>query len=203
MAATKNQKNIAIAIVIVLTALIVAIAAKKISQYRKKKRDRYVVGNPAAPRQRDAVRDLSVHLRSLVKLGESFQTEVGAMTTEEKKMLPAGPALVTVVKSVTDTLQNTEQRLKRAPLTYANLLGFYRGLSGSDQKMLSTATSLETAGHTIHQTIDRANNVGWVEEANMKYGTAGTAGIALIEFAREIRGLLISVHRLGSALDVE
>ena len=36
MAATKNQKNIAIAIVIVLTALIVAIAAKKISHAEKR-----------------------------------------------------------------------------------------------------------------------------------------------------------------------
>jgi hypothetical protein len=202
MAIPEAKRRILIAIVIVLTALIVVIAAKKISKRRRARDpDRYIVGNPAAPRQAEAAKDLSIHLKSLVDLSRTFEDKVSQMGAEEKSLLPGGGALGGIVKSIAAPMNATREGLDKASPTYANLLAYYRGLAGSDQKMLSTATALENAGHSIHQRLDREERAAPLSD--VEYSVTGDAGELLIEFARQIRGLLISVHRLGAALDVE
>lgn len=193
------RKRIIVAIVIILTALIIVAVVTRIK--RRKRRDRYRVGNPAAPRQELAARDLAAHLGSLETLGTSFADNVKTMDAGEKALTPMIDGYAMVVRGITVSMSNMRSQLVKAPPSYANLLGFYRGISGSDQHYLRTATAIEDAGHSIHQAIDVAKEGQSIPEG--AYEKMGAAGSTLIEFAREIRGLLISTHRLGAALDVE
>jgi hypothetical protein len=194
----EGKKRIIIAIVVVLTAIIVAIAARQIIKKRKK-RDKYQVGNPAAPRQEEAAQDLGIHFQSIVNLGTSFQAKVNSMGAQEKALLPTEGTLVTIVKSMTKLFDNAQNSLAQERPTYERLLSFYHGIIGSDKNFLNTASSLVDAGNTTHQNLDLAKEGLPVAS----YEAVGEAGQILIEFGREIRGLIMSVHRLGVTLDVE
>lgn len=205
-----SKRRIVIALVIVLVALIITIAGRRI----RKKRSKFSIGNPAAPRQRAAALDLKIHLDALVNLTNSLQADVAAMGDAGKTILPGGLAIPGVVNATVAPLKTMSASLTREPPTYANLLGFHRGITGSDQHLLRTATAMENAGHTTHQRLELASAEGGLDNGEGAaptvvdpdsdvYAAAGRAGQTLIDFGREIRGLLTSVHRLGASLDVE
>lgn len=207
MAVSEVRKRIIIALVIILTAVIIVTLASRAAKRRR--RARFSAGSPAAPRQKLAARDLSAHLSALVTLGNSFTDNVQTMDAEERALVPMVDSLPPTIAAITASLADMNARLEKVAPTKANLLGFYGAISGSDQGYLQTATAIENAGHSIHQGIDVARGAepGFRPEGtplpNNAYERLGAAGVTLIQFAREIRGLLISTHRLGAALDVE
>jgi hypothetical protein len=193
----RAQRRVLIGAIIAAAILIIGLIAARRRRARTERLrgPAYVVGNPAAPRQQTAADRLCTHIGAGVALGQQVAADVAAVSPAGQALLPGGPALPVVVADITRSLDAANRRLRAAPNTYAALLGVYQGLAGSDQKMLRTATALENAGHSVQQAIER--------EGAVDVAPLGLAGGRLVEMAREIRGVLLRVHRLGVALDVE
>lgn len=204
MTTIQARRCIAVATVVVLTVVLIAIASRGLKRLRdwRRKRNRFEVGNPAAPREKQSAEDLQVHLASIVNIGREFQNKISGLDEKVRDSLPGGPALSQTVASITEPLERARLTLVSTPRTYANLVAIYRGIAGSDQRLLSTASALETAGHEIHQTLGRDDD-GPANFQTQQVGEFGDAGNALVLLGREIRGLLMSVHRLGVTLDLE
>jgi hypothetical protein len=161
----------------------------------------FEIGNPAAPRQLEAARDLQDHLTSLVELGNSYQNSIASLTTEEMGGLSASwgvnpNAVSSVMASLTSSLDNARLALARMAPSYANYCAVYNGLDGASSSFVTTADSLIGAGRTLQQTIGRDPML----DPSAKLSAVG---IALIKMGKRVKALAGSVHRFGVSLDLE
>lgn len=176
---------------VILVILIVVIAYFAWRRWKKGHKDGFSYSTPATPRVREAIGDLFAGLRRMVALGSQFEARAAALPDATRLAGPRQSASVLV-----DVLNTTQSTLSGAPPTYANYLAIYRGLTSTDQELLSAADAYTTAGYQVNQDIalsqDGAQSGGYADVAN-----------DLIEMGRQLRLLVGRVHRLGVALDVE
>jgi hypothetical protein len=177
------------AILVVLVILIVL--AWRL--WRRNRRDRFSYTTPATPRIREAAADLFAGITQMTALSRQFERQARSL---EDASPYAGARLSAF--QLTSSLCNAERALKGAPPTYANYLAVYRGLVSTNMALLNAADAYINIGHQAHQDLELGAGTALGSEGNL-----AEMGRTLLAMGRQLRLVVVSVHRLGVSLDVE
>jgi hypothetical protein len=156
--------------------------------------DHFTYATPATPRVREAVGALFASLRHVAALGRAAEAQIAGHPDLEGARHG--------VSHVARTLDCAGDRISCAPPTYANYLGLYRGLAGSDAALLCAANAYVAAGHETHREAAASPTTGTGTFCAARASDADV-GNALIAFGHALPLVVADVHRLGAALDVE
>jgi len=188
------QKKVVLAAVVVL-ALVIIVAALR----RFLRKDRYSVGNPAEPRQREASTDVLAAIDSIVETGAKFEQTVASLSTNEKSAYVAlgGSTTLVVAKNITSVLARSRAVCpNETRCTGSGVLALYKGLCNTDDALMGVARRLTLAGRKMQQRADADQSIGDASDLS-------EAGMYLIRMGVQIRALNESVHVLGVSLDLE
>lgn len=174
--------------ILVVLLIIVALVWKCWKRWR---RERFSYATPATPRVREAATDLFAGLTHMTRLSRQFE---GLAKRVDDATAFAGVRLSSF--QLASTLCNAERALSGAPPTYANYLAIYRGLTSTNMALLGAADAYIRMGHEAHQKVAEA-------QESPSAGDMAEMGRTLGEMGRQLRKVVVQVHRLGAALDVE
>lgn len=168
------------------------------------------VSTPATPRVREAVGDLSAALGRIVGAGSQFLIRAEPWSAR----LPAGSPPLGVINGarrsadqVVRVLRNARLAIEKTPPTYTNYASLYKGLVTADSAFLGAARGYLDAGEQAHQIIEQDRQVEAASSAStspvLDEAELAELGVFLIEMSRLTRSVVVAVHRLGVALDLE
>jgi hypothetical protein len=180
--------SLRLGVILVVLVIIIALVWKYWRCWRK---DRFSYATPATPRVREATTDLFAGLTHMTKLSHQFEQtakRLGDATAFAGARLSAF--------QLASTMCNAERALSGAPPTYANYLAIYRGLTSSDTALLNAADAYVNMGFEAQQLVGRDTQAPTA-------GDLAELGRVLNEMGRQLRKVVVLVHRLGAALDVE
>ena len=166
-------------VVTVLAVAIIAFFARRRRGRRGKFRLSY--DTPAPPRAQEAAAELFVARARIVELGREFSGQAAAMG-----LAAAGDS------HVVRTLERAKTELGCATPTYANYLAVYHGLSSTDVSMLAAADAYAEAGGRICLAPAPRD----ADACLLLKGTLEAMGW-------QLRHVVRTIHRLGSALEIE
>lgn len=197
--APRKKLILATIIALVIVSILVVLRRRR-SPWRAGRRDKYSIGNPAEPRQREASTDVLAAVDSIVRSSSSIDVVVGNLPLQEKDALDSLESAQTALK----TAQNISSVLARAraacgassSCTSSGALALYKGLCNSDSMLLGTAQRLINAGQDMQQRADADTAIGDSSKLS-------EAGMHLVKMGGHIRQLVKRLHVLGVSLDLE
>jgi hypothetical protein len=181
--------NLCLAAILVVLIVIIVLAWR---YWQRRRRDRFSYTTPATPRIREAAADLFAGITHMTSLSRQFEQ----LARRLENATPYAGARLSA-HQLTSSLCNAERALKGAPPTYANYLAVYRGLVSTNMALLNAADAYRNLGHQAHQDIELS------KEAPADEGDLAEMGRTLLAMGSQLRLVVVSVHRLGVALDVE
>lgn len=190
-----KTKDLCLGVILILAILVIGFFVHRCWKTFVAK-DRFTLATPATPRIREGVNGLFTSLTDMVALGQSFESEASNLSEVFGKVPPQVSAARKGVSELTKRLNKITVDLGTTPPTYANYLAIYRGLESTDDTLLAAADSYTALGRQVHQGM--ALNPPGTPDADV-----ANAGALFMAMGRQLRRVVMNVHRLGVALDLE